>query len=192
MLIPRLGATLALSVLFAFGQQLGQPGSKLDQFTLQTLDGAPVTVKTTGKLTAVLFVSTQCPISNDYNERMQALVNDYASRGISFVFVNSNATESAADAMKHAAGNRFTFAVHKDDSNRFADLLNAQVTPEAFLFDRSGVIIYHGAIDDSRNAANITKRPLRDALDAALAGKPVPVAEHKAFGCTIKRVKKST
>lgn len=188
----RLGAILALFALSVFGQQLGQPGSKLDRLPLQNLDGAPVNIETTGKLTAVFFIATQCPISNDYNERMQALVNDYQSKGISFVFVNSNDTEPAAEVKKHIQDNRFTFAVHKDANNKLADTLNAQVTPEVFLFDRTGTIIYHGAIDDSRNSANITRRPLREAFDAALAGKPVAVKEHKAFGCTIKRVKKST
>lgn len=188
----RWGAVLALATMTVFAQQMGQPGSKLDKFTLTSLDGAPETMQTSGKLTAVFFIATQCPISNDYNQRMQALVNEYQSKGISFVFVNSNDTEPAAEVKKHIQSNKFTFPVYKDPQNRFADLLHAEVTPEVFLFDRTGTVVYHGAIDDSRNAANITKKPLRDAFEAALAGKPVATPEHKAFGCTIKRVKKST
>jgi thiol-disulfide isomerase/thioredoxin len=191
-MMTRLGAILALSAIFVSGQQMGQPGSKLDRMPLQNLDGAPVTIETAGKLTAVFFIATQCPISNDYNERMQALVNEYQSKGITFVFVNSNDTEPAAEVRKHIADNRFTFAVHKDPNNKLADMLHAEVTPEVFLFDKTGTVIYHGAIDDSRNAANITKKPLRDAFEAAIAGKEVAVKEHKAFGCTIKRVKKTT
>lgn len=192
MKLTRLGAVLALATSMVFAQQMGQPGSKLDKFTLTSVDGAPVNFETSGKLTAVFFIATQCPISNDYNTRMQALVNEYKGKGITFVFVNSNDTEPAAEVKKHIESNKFTFAVHKDPQNRFADLLHAEVTPEVFLFDKTGSVIYHGAIDDSRNAANITKRPLRDAFEAALAGKPVATPEHKAFGCTIKRVKKST
>jgi thiol-disulfide isomerase/thioredoxin len=189
-MMTRLGALLALNAIVIFGQQLGQPGSKLDRFSLQDLDGAPVTMETAGKFTALVFIATQCPISNDYNERMQALVNDYQARGITFVFVNANDTEPAPEVRKHMQDNRFTFPVYKDLHNKLADLLHAQVTPEVFLFDKTGTVVYHGAIDDSRNAAKITKRPLRDAFEAVLAGKEVPVKEHKAFGCTIKRAKK--
>ena len=192
MKLTRMSALAALSVSLVFGQQLGQPGSKLDKFTLTGVDGATKEFQTAGKLTAVFFIATQCPVSNVYISRMLELVNEYQGKGITFVFVNSNDTEPAAEVKKHIEANKFTFPVYKDPQNRFADLLHAEVTPEVFLFDRTGTVIYHGAIDDSRNAANVTKRPLRDAFEAALAGKAAPAAEHKAFGCTIKRVKKST
>jgi hypothetical protein len=58
-----------------------------------------------------------------------------------------------------------------------------------FLFDRTGTLIYHGRIDDSRDLANVKSQDLRLTLDAVLAGQPVPVANTKAFGCTIKRAK---
>ncbi|MBA3974939.1 MAG: hypothetical protein C0504_12080 [Candidatus Solibacter sp.] len=154
--------------------------------------GNPVSVKLEGKTTAVFFVATQCPVSNDYNGRMKELYGEYKPKGIDFVFVNSNSTESAADVVKHAQDNGFTFAVHKDVDNKVADRFNAQVTPEVLVFDKSGNIAYRGSIDDSRAAARITKRPLKDALDAMVAGKAVPAAESKAFGCTIKRAKKQS
>jgi hypothetical protein len=72
-------------------------------------------------------------------------------------------------------------------ANRF----DAQVTPENFVIDSAGVIRYHGSIDDSQNEARIRTRGLRLALDALLGGKPVPIPETKAFGCTIKRVRKT-
>lgn len=189
--LPLAAALVACSALM-FAQEAGKPGHKLEKLNVSDLSGAPVTLSTTGKITALIFVATQCPISNDYNERMMALVNDYAPRRVDFVLVNSNATEPAEETAKHAKDHGFTVKVWKDHGNKLADQLNAQVTPEVFLFDKSGTIVYHGAIDDSRNAANITKKHFREALDAALAGKPVPTAEVKAFGCTIKRVKKET
>lgn len=159
---------------------------------LTGLDGKAVSIGLEGKTTAVVFVSVQCPVSNAYNGRMKSLYNEYKAKGIDFVFVNSNATESAGDAAKHAQTNGFTFAVYKDQDNRLADRLSAQVTPEVFLFDKAGNVVYHGSIDDSRAEERISKRPLKDALDAALTGKPVPVAESKAFGCTIKRASKQS
>jgi hypothetical protein len=75
----------------------------------------------------------------------------------------------------------------KDPGNRVADRYDAQVTPEAYLLDASGKLVYHGRIDNSRNGDSITSTELRDAVEAVLAGKPVQKTEVKAFGCSIKR-----
>jgi alkyl hydroperoxide reductase subunit AhpC len=93
---------------------------------------------------------------------------------------------------QHAAEHKFSFKVYKDENNVVADRFGAQVTPEVFVIDKNGTIHYHGYIDDSRNAANIKTKGLRMALDSVLAGQPVERAETKAFGCTIKRVKKAS
>ena len=77
------------------------------------------------------------------------------------------------------------------DHNTTADRFGAQVTPETFVLDQAGTILYHGYIDDSRNPANIKVQGLRVALDAALTGRSPERAETKAFGCTIKRNKAS-
>lgn len=145
-----------------------------------------------GKPTAVLFVSTNCPVSNAYNDRMKALEGDYASRGVNFVFLNANSNESAPEVAEHARKVGWAFRVNKDTDNKVADLVNAQYTPEVFLFDAAGKLAYHGRIDDSREVSNVKTHDTRIALDALLARKPVPVAETKAFGCTIKRAKKTS
>ena len=74
--------------------------------------------------------------------------------------------------------------------NKIADLYSAQVTPEVFVLDAKGLILYHGRIDDSKNAEKVEKKDLAAALDALLAGKKIENAETKAFGCTVKRVEK--
>ncbi|MFB3827412.1 MAG: redoxin domain-containing protein [Bryobacteraceae bacterium] len=184
-----LGAALALAGL-ACGQEFSL-GSKVGGFSLQDVKGNAVGYAALkGDVTVLVFVATQCPISNDYNERMNALFKEYSGRGVKFIFVNANSTEPAAEVDAHAKKN-FAFAVYKDAGNAVADRFGAQVTPEAFVMDKDGVIRYHGYIDDSRNAQRITRRGLRDALDAVLEGRPVAAAQTKAFGCTIKRAKKS-
>ncbi len=155
---------------------------------VQDTTGKPAPVSTAGKVTALIFVAVQCPVSNDYNERMSALYRDYSGKGVQFVFVNSNQTEDGAAVAKHAKEAGFPFAVYKDAGNKVADQFKAEVTPHVFVLGKDSAVIYKGAIDDSRNAARVTRSPLRQALDAALAGKAVPVAETKAFGCSIKRV----
>jgi protein-disulfide isomerase len=170
---------------------LGAPG-KVDVIKATDLDGKPVEIQTAGKITAVIFISTQCPISNDYNERMKALYNEFSPRGVQFVFLNANSTESSAEAAEHARKHGFPFRVLKDVNNVEADRFGAEFTPHVFVIGKNSEVIYRGAIDDSRPADKVTRRYLQDVLNAALDGKPLPVTETKAFGCTIKRVKKST
>ena len=64
--------------------------------------------------------------------------------------------------------------------------------PNIDVIDKANTLLYHGAIDDARNPARVTTKGLRLALDAVLAGKPVAITETRAFGCTIKRVRKTT
>src|SRR3989442_12214597 len=85
----------------------------------------------------------------------------------------------------------YTTLFRSDLDNHVADYLGASVTPEAYLFAPDWTLRYHGRIDDSRDPALITTSDLRAALDAVAAGKPVAVAETKAFGCTIKRIPRS-
>jgi len=141
------------------------------------------------KAVAVIFIATKCPYSNGYNERMAALGKEYAAKGIALVGINSNKTEPPAEVAEHAKKNGFTFPVLKDDGNRVADAYGANKTPEVFVIDPKGVLLYHGRIDETADDPKNVKSPdLRNTLDAILAGKPVPVAETKAFGCSIKRV----
>jgi hypothetical protein len=79
------------------------------------------------------------------------------------------------------------FTILKDTGNKIADNFDAQYTPEAYLLDASGKLVYHGRIDNSRNGDSITATDLRDAVENVLAGKPVEKPEVKGFGCTIKR-----
>jgi hypothetical protein len=166
-------------------------GSKLTEIKVTDSGSAAVVKPSAAKATAVIFVSTQCPVSNAYNERMKALNSEYSGKGVQFAFVNSNHNEAATEVADHASKN-LSAKVYKDMDNVLADKLNAQYTPEVFVFDNGGTLVYHGRIDDSREEGGVKSKDLRAALDAALAGKPVPAADTKAFGCTIKRVKKTS
>ena len=183
-------ALLAAGSLFA---QEFKVGGKVADFNVNDSIGRPVKFSSLrGDLTVVMFVSVQCPISNDYNERMSALYNDYTAKGVKFVFVNANVNETPTQILDHAKQVGFPFPVYRDVSNAVADRFGAQVTPESYVMDKTGTLLYHGAIDDARNPVRVTSKGLRLALDAVLAGKPVAITETRAFGCTIKRVRKTT
>ena len=164
-------------------------GAAAPDFTLPDADGKQHTLASLkGKSgTLILFVATECPVSNAYNARMQKLADDYRAKGVNVVGINSNASEPAAEVRKHAADNGLSFTILKDAGNQVADRFDAQYTPEAYLIDASGKLVYHGRIDNSRSGDSITSSELRDAVEAVLAGKPVAKTEVKAFGCSIKR-----
>ena len=167
-------------------------GSQVTGFSIQDLDGKPVAFSTLrGPITVVTFIATQCPVSNSYNQRMNAIYQDYSSKGVKFIFVNANRTEPASEVREHAKRVGFAFPVYKDADNVLADRFDAQVTPESYVIDSAGIIRYHGSIDDSQNESHIRTQRLRLALDAVLAGKTVDQAETKTFGCGIKRVRQS-
>src|SRR5260221_14685845 len=164
-------------------------GTMIEDFKLPDIGGAERSLKSlTGKNGAVLiFISVQCPVSNGYNERMEKLAEDYKARGINVIGINSNVTEPVSAVKAHAADKHFSFTVLKDDGNKIADRLGATRTPEAYVIDANGKLVYHDRIDNSQNTANITANDLRSALDEMLAGKPITKTGGAAFGCTIKR-----
>ncbi|HJP94378.1 MAG TPA: thioredoxin family protein [Pyrinomonadaceae bacterium] len=164
-------------------------GATIEDFTLPDVDNKDHSLKSlAGKNgTVLLFMAVQCPVSNAYNERMEKLAEDYQAKGIAVIGINANVSEDAATVKAHAAEHHLTFPILKDPGDKIADRLGAAVTPEAYFLDSNNKLLYHGRIDNSRNAAQIESNDLRNALDAALAGKPVEKTEARAFGCTIKR-----
>jgi len=182
---------LALSVP-ALAENL-KPGAAAPDFTLPTAaDGKAVALKdllAKNKAVVVIFIATKCPVSNAYNDRMAALGKEYAAKGVALVGINSNKTEPAAEVAEHAKKHDFTFLVLKDDGNKVADLYGASKTPEVYLINPAGKVVYQGRIDENQDDPKGVKSPdLRNALSDVLAGKPVATAQTKAFGCTIKRV----
>ena len=141
------------------------------------------------KAILILFIATQCPVSNAYNTRMVELYNQYHDKNIAILGINSNKQESLDECREHAENHGFKFPVLKDEKNIIADMFEASVTPEAYVLNpESYEILYHGRIDDSRNEDNVESKDLAKALDEILAGKNVTVTKTKAFGCTIKRI----
>jgi peroxiredoxin len=185
-----LAAALAPSSARAADLKIGAPAP---DFNLPAAaDGSAVALKdllAKNKAVAVIFIATKCPVSNAYNGRMAQLGKEYAAKGIAVVGINSNKAELAPEVSAHAKEHGFTFAVVKDAGNKVADAYGASHTPEVFVVSPKGDLVYHGRIDESQDDPKGVKSPdLRNALDAVLAGRPIPAPETKAFGCSIKRV----
>jgi hypothetical protein len=161
---------------------------------LKNVDGRDVTLAGSAgkKGTLVIFLCNHCPWVKLWQPRIAELGNAALERGFGVVAVNGNDPaaypEDEFPVMVQRAkevGYRFAYAV--DATSDVARAFGATKTPEAFLFDASGKLVYHGAIDDNaKDAKAVKSRWLADALAAVAAGKPVKVAESKALGCTIK------
>ncbi|NUM70368.1 MAG: thioredoxin family protein [Ignavibacteriaceae bacterium] len=171
------------------GRQNDDP-KKVENFSLPDINGKTHSLSeySGSKAIVLMFISTECPVSNAYNDRMVQLTKDYKDKGITFIGINSNKAESVADIKQHAADHKFDFTILKDDKNIIADKLDASVTPEVYVLNGSLDLLYHGRIDDSRRVNEVKTNDLRSALDEILGGKKVTNPKTKAFGCTIKRV----
>jgi peroxiredoxin len=163
-------------------------GTKAPNFTLPSVTGSSVslyTLKTKGVV--VVFISTQCPVSNVYNSRMVQAAAAAKANGMAFIAINSNSTEDMAEVKTHATEKGFGFTVLKDDDNKVADLFGATKNPEVFLLGSDFVLLYHGRIDDNIKEPAVSRKDLNAALAEVAAGKPVTSKETDPVGCTIKR-----
>ncbi len=145
------------------------------------------TSSTRSRATVIFFVSSRCPCSRGYDVRMKALAEAYTQRGVRFLGVNASADETVADAEAHRAQANLPFPMLKDHDLLLTDRLQAHVTPEAFVLDAKGVVRYSGRIDNSRDATNVTRHDVQEALDALLAGKLPTTTHGSAPGCAIVR-----
>lgn len=181
---------LGVAAIGAFAQASEFPvGTTLDDFKLSDIYGKEHSFKSLQgrKGTVLIWLSAQCPVVKMYNDRINAVAADYKDKGISFVGINSNATEGIDWVKSHAEAN-YKFPVLIDKGNHLADKLGATVTPETYLFDTSSTLLYHGAIDNDRSGRNIQEQYLRTAFDSLLGGAKIEKTRANAFGCTIKRV----
>jgi peroxiredoxin len=167
-------------------------GAKMENFSLPDADGKQQSFDhLKGKNgTVVVFLSVQCPVVNKfYAARLTQMGKDLSAKGVNVIGVNSNSTETAEQVKANITERSYSYPVLIDKGNVIADKLNASVTPEVFLFDKDGKLVYRGAIDNDRTGEKITENYLRDAVDLAVAGKAIAKAETIGFGCSIKRAK---
>jgi peroxiredoxin len=142
--------------------------------------------------TLVIFSCNACPYAKAWEERIVTLGNEFAKRGVGVIMINSNdpnvAADDSYDVMKQRAESRaMQFPYVVDATSDVARAYGATRTPEAFLFDKKGKLVYHGAIDDnSRDASAVKATYLKDALTAVAAGKKIKTTETKSIGCSIK------
>lgn len=145
------------------------------------------------RLVVVAFLGTECPLAKLYGPRLNELYQTYSKQSVAFVGVNSNKQDSLTELSAYVHRSNIEFPMLKDVGNRLADAMQATRTPEVFVLDEQRRLRYHGRIDDQYGVGfsreSSARNDLAIALKELLAGKPVSVAETKAIGCHIGRVK---
>jgi peroxiredoxin len=168
-------------------------GTEAPTFDLPGVDGRTHSLADYADAEALALVQScnHCPYVQAWEGRMKEIQRDYGDRGFRLVAVSSNdadryPADSPAQMKARAEREGFNFDYLYDEDQSVARALGAERTPEVFLFDRDRRLVYHGAIDDSRDDRSVRRHYLRDALDALLAGEEPPVADTPAVGCTVK------
>jgi peroxiredoxin len=141
----------------------------------------------------VMFICNHCPFVKHIRAELARLAREYQAQGVAVVGINSNdATAYPEDSPARMADEirmaGYTFPYLYDESQAVAQSYRAACTPDFYLFDQAGRLAYRGQMDDSRPDSGIpvTGRDLRAALDAVLAGRPVPPNQKPSLGCNIK------
>jgi thiol-disulfide isomerase/thioredoxin len=168
----------------------------LPQFSFDDTSGARHTqAEWAGKRAVVLlFVSTDCPLSNRYVPEMNRIASTYTPRGVAFYAVQGDATVGLAEVRQHVKQFGYTFPYLIDPEESLAAYTGATATPQAAVLSPHGELLYLGRIDNrledfGAERVEVTEFDLRDTLDAVLSGKPVPHPRTKALGCAITRRK---
>lgn len=141
----------------------------------------------------VIFSCNTCPYVVGYQSRANEVCELAKGKKLGVVVINSNeAYRSSADSyaamQAYAKKQQYKWYYTVDENNQLADAFDAKKTPECFLFDQSGKLVYHGAIDDNPgDAAKVGRAHLKEAINEMVAGKDISVKESKSVGCSIKR-----
>ena len=141
----------------------------------------------------VMFTCNTCPYVVRNQQRTKEICGYAADRKIGVILLNANEGDRSGgnsfDEMRaYAKAQSYTWYYALDEKSILADAFGASRTPECYLFDKNGVLVYHGAIDDSPGDPQQVKRHhLQAAIDETLAGKAVSVKETRSVGCSINR-----
>ena len=140
-----------------------------------------------------MFICRHCPFVKHVQDELAKIGRDYQKSGIGIVAISANdesgfpedGPEKLAEMAKELG---FTFPYLFDGSQEVARAYDAQCTPDFFLYDSRGKLVYRGQLDDSRpgNGVPVTGKDLRAALDALVAGQPISPEQRPSIGCNIK------
>jgi peroxiredoxin len=180
--------------------EIGRPAP---DFALRGIDGRSSSLKdfSDAKILVVIFTANHCPTAQAYEDRVIQLVKDYKDKGVTIVAISPNDPKAlhlnelgytdlgdTLEEMKIRAKDKgFNFPyLYDGDEQRVAHAYGPVATPHVFIFDKDRRLRYTGRVDNNERIGKATVHDTRNAIEALLAGKPVPVEKTKTFGCSIK------
>ncbi len=170
-------------------------GRRAPDFSLPNVDGTTVSLLDFQDAPAlvVVFMCNHCPFVKHLAPELANFGRDCQAKGVAVVGISSNDVsthpEDSPEQMIHEVEERgYTFAYLYDDTQDVAKAYRAACTPDFYVFDKDQALVYRGQFDDSRPDSGIpvTGADLRSAVDAALAGNPIPEPQKPSIGCNIK------
>jgi len=170
-------------------------GTKAPDFALPDTNGKIVRLADFegAKALLVIFLCNHCPYVKHIAGQLARITKEYMDRGVAVVGINSNDVsaypEDSPEKMQEEVALRgYRFPYLYDETQEAAKAYRAACTPDFFLFDADRKLVYRGQLDDSRpsNGLPVTGKDLTAAVDAVLAGKPIPAEQKPSLGCNIK------
>ncbi|MGI6455746.1 MAG: redoxin domain-containing protein [bacterium] len=178
-------------------------GEKAPDFSLPGVDGKTYTLDdfSEAKILVMIFTCNHCPTAQAYEERIKKLVTDYGDKGVAVVAISPNDEKSVRldemgytdlndgleDMKLRAEAHQFNFPyLYAGDKPEWCMSYGPAATPHVFIFDENRELRYQGRIDNADDPKKVTAHDTRNAIEALLAGVPVPVVNTRTFGCSIK------
>ncbi len=203
MSILLLASLYVASVAHAADLQTLAIGASAPDFSLPGVDGKTYSLAdfADANVLVVVFTCNHCPTAQAYEQRIQQIATDYKDKGVALVAISPNDplavrldelgytnVSDSYDEMKNRAELRgYTFPyLYDGDKQEVSKAYGPMSTPHVFIFDKESKLRFAGRIDDNDNPEKVKTHDTRNALDALLAGKPVPVETTKTRGCSIK------
>ncbi|MCF0062366.1 redoxin domain-containing protein [Dyadobacter chenwenxiniae] len=183
-------------------------GAAAPDFNLMGVDGKKYSLKSfaAAPVLAIVFTCNHCPTAQAYEERIKKLTADYKSKGFALIAISSNdpkairldelgytdLSDTYEEMKVRAKDMAYNFPYLFDgDDQKTALAYGPVATPHIFVFDKARKLQYHGRIDDVEKPTGTPKNlDAKNAIEALLANKPVPVPSTKTFGCSMKWISK--
>jgi peroxiredoxin len=197
-----------IDVCFAEQPATLKTGAAAPDFNLLGTDGKRYTLKsfTNAPVLAIIFTCNHCPTAQAYEERIKKLTSDFKAQKVAVVAISSNDPKAIRldelgytdlsdtyEEMKiRAKDMNYNFPYLFDGADqKIANAYGPVATPHIFIFDKDRKLQYNGRIDDVEKPSGTPKNiDARNAIEALLAGKPVPAPTTKTFGCSMKWISK--
>ena len=169
-------------------------GDKAPEFRLNGVDGKTHSLDDfrSKKVLVIVFMCNHCPYVQAYIERIKAVQSDFGVRGVQVIGINANdeinyPDDSFDKMVEMSKDKKLNFIYMRDREQKAASDYGAQCAPEAFVFDSERKLKYHGRIDDNyKDEGSVKVFDLRNAVDAMIHDRKVPIELTPAIGCSIK------